>query len=301
MNLARSIESLAVFGSVSRGDFDEFSDKDILLAGNHDPRVENELCKAGYSTSTYSWQQLFAFSRDGSLFLQHLKQEGRIFIDREGKLGSLLRSYRPRSNYSDQLIENMELLESTAGTPVSGSAIGWAFDVLAVGFRNHAILWLAGNGKYVFSFPDLVAEVSSAHKLRPHEIQLLGHLRSHKYNYRSGGTSQPEVHDQLRQTQAVVDRIAGTQCLANTGSAESFARDQIRLASKSHHWYTRLRRLEGAYRAMGYTLATVDSPASKEIEAIFAKPSPYRGTGLASIEWVRTHVETAFSLWCSRT
>ncbi|WP_156401021.1 nucleotidyltransferase domain-containing protein [Acidovorax sp. Root568] len=301
MNLSPNVESLALFGSVPRGDADQFSDRDVLLAGAcEDQIMRSNLANAGYSPSVYTWPQMEALSRDGSLFLQHIKQEGHVLRDRHGRLNSLLERYRPLVDYRHRIEENLELFEMTRGTPACVSAMGWSFDVLAVAFRNHAILQLANTGRYVFSYPALVAETTRAHGLSVEEAELLAALRRRKRDYRAG-FSVGGIAEKLTQTQAVIERVTGAHCLANRHSIEDFVLHQIKSTSAYRHWYYPLRRLEGAYRAMGYTPANASSETSHQIEAIFSKPSPYGGTAIDSVDWIRTNVEATFAVWLRGT
>lgn len=298
MNLPTNIESIAVFGSVPRGDADLISDKDVLIAGSaRNPVVEQALSKAGFSPSVYSWQQMESMSLEGSLFLQHLKQESQVLVDRDGRLRDLLNEFRPLVDYSHRIAQNFELFEMTTGTPECPPLIGWAFDVLSVGFRNHAILELANTGRYVFSYAALVAEASAAHRLSPTESQLLLELRLRKRDYRERCLTIKGTFKRLQQTQAVIARITGADCLSSQLSAEEFVANQIKAASANTHWYYALRRLEGAYRAMGFTPALASSALLREIESIFAKPSPYGDAGTNSIERLRIHVEAIWTTW----
>lgn len=298
MNSTTLVESLAVFGSTTRGDSDQISDRDILLAGvTRNTLVERTLLNAGYSPSVYSWQQMEDLSRDGSLFLQHLKQESQVLFDRNERLRDLLHAYRPLNDYSCRIIENIELFEMTNGTPDCPSLIGWAFDVLAVGFRNHAILQLANTGRYVFSYPSIVALVSKRYNLSAAQSKLLLDLRRRKRDYRERCSVINGAHEVLQQTQAVISRITGVDCVSRRLSIEDFVAYQIGSISENAHWYYPLRRLEGAYRGMGFTPAQASTALLREIESIFSKPSPYGGTGNSSIEWVRANVEAISLAW----
>lgn len=298
MNPSTRIECMAVFGSVPRGDADQISDRDILVAGEaRNPLVECALSKAGYSPSVYSWQHMEALSRDGSLFLQHLKQESQVLFDHGGRLRDLLGAYRPLGDYSHRITENLDLFEMTKGVPECPTLLGWAFDVLAVGVRNHAILQLANTGRYVFAYPSLVAAISKTHKLSTAESQLLMELRGRKRDYREHCAVINGTHETLRRTQAVIERITGVNCLAPCLSTEDFVALQMRSVSTHAHWYYPLRRLEGAYRAMGFTPALASSAMLREVERIFAKPSPYSGAQTSSIEWIRTNVEAISNAW----
>ncbi|WP_155403802.1 hypothetical protein [Variovorax paradoxus] len=298
MNQSIHVESLAIFGSTSRGDADQISDRDVLLAGmGQISLVERELIGRGYSPSVYSWQQLEDLSRDGSLFLQHLRQESKILLDRNGRLWDLLEKFRPLNNYSHRIVKNVELFEMTNGTPQCDALIGWAFDVLAVGFRNHAILQLANAGRYVFSYPALVAIISKAHNLSANESQLLIDLRQRKREYRERCSANNGTHEVLKRTQAVIERITGADCSSRRFSIEDFVAHQVGFVSTNPHWYYPLRRLEGAFRAMGFTPELASSKVLAEMESVFSKPSPYGDAGMSSIEWVRTNVEAISLAW----
>jgi len=300
MNPLKCVDSLAVFGSVPRGDADSISDKDVLVAAEYsDLQVESSLVSAGYSPSFYSWEQLQNLAKDGSLFLQHLKQESHIVIDRHGQLSDLLSDYRPKGDYSQRITENLLLFEITNGVPDSPFALGWAFDVLAVALRNHAILELAQSGNYIFSYSALIAKLASIHQLSELESRLLLDLRRRKRDYRNS----PYVADAslatLQRTQAVVERLTGANCLSLRLSPRDFVARLLKVPHHSVHWYCLLRRYEGVHRAMGFAPLNDSTSELCEIERVFAKPSPYSGTGSDSIAWVRGKVDALAQTWLS--
>ena len=69
-----------LYGSRARGDADEMSDTDVLVIGDAPPvpGFVSELGLVEASTSFYSWQEVVAMWQYGSLFLQHLRDEGRL-------------------------------------------------------------------------------------------------------------------------------------------------------------------------------------------------------------------------------
>lgn len=298
MNQSNSIDSLAIFGSVPRGDSDRFSDRDVLVAADQpDTQIESAFIRAGFSPSIYSWQQLDRLATDGSLFLQHLKQESQIFIDRNDRLNDLLTTYRPRSDYTDRINENLLLFELTNGVPDFPATISWALDVLAVALRNHAILLLAQSGVYLFSYSALIAKLAALHKLTDRESSLLLALRTSKRQYRDHPQTVNATLSELLQTQAVIEKITGANCLSIRLTPSDFVTRLLKLPCDSVHWYNLLRRYEGVYRAMGF-VPQIDSTLDLlEIERVFAKPSPYSLTGADSISWVRNRIETLARSW----
>lgn len=90
---------VAIFGSLVRGDYDFWSDRDILLVDD-DPcstvLLKARLEQAGWSCSHYTWDRLNKLSMSGSLFVQHLRQESVQLSDPHGRLSDLLSDFRPK-------------------------------------------------------------------------------------------------------------------------------------------------------------------------------------------------------------
>ena len=101
--------SVCIFGSVARKNQDSLSDKDALIIFDG-----SETCKElkrqwsgqGWSVVNYTDKRLTKMADAGSLFVQHLKQEGIILEDANNVLCDLLASYEPKEDYSDQIIES---------------------------------------------------------------------------------------------------------------------------------------------------------------------------------------------------
>lgn len=94
--------TLMLFGSVARGDHRSDSDIDILqLVEEYTPSYVAD----GMNFSLYTIDSLKDHATSGSLFVLHLITEGQIISDPEGKLASVLNTYRKPSSYRDQLLE----------------------------------------------------------------------------------------------------------------------------------------------------------------------------------------------------
>lgn len=77
-----SDQAVVLYGSVARGDDDEFSDIDILVVSSNDLPVDNRtfssLAKGRpINISRYTWPEFQAMSASGSLFIQHLFYEAK--------------------------------------------------------------------------------------------------------------------------------------------------------------------------------------------------------------------------------
>jgi Nucleotidyltransferase domain len=98
--------SIWLYGSTARGDADRFSDIDVLVVsdtGNWQRQLDvtvHEVFGAEpqrLAPLHFSWREIYSMAEYGSLFLHHLRLEGRDLSDEDGHLGQLLRrlpSYR---------------------------------------------------------------------------------------------------------------------------------------------------------------------------------------------------------------
>lgn len=69
---------LVLYGSHARGEADECSDRDVLLVTDDDS-IEKYFGDTGdLSLSRYRWPEFYTMFRYGSLFLRHLRMEGRV-------------------------------------------------------------------------------------------------------------------------------------------------------------------------------------------------------------------------------
>jgi hypothetical protein len=298
MNLATSIDGLALYGSMLRGDFDEHSDRDLLIVADQQAEWLNDVfSSAGYSPTVYSWRQLEGLSKEGSLFIQHLKQESKVLKDKNGQLHELLSCYEPKDDYTSRLLENRNLFEMTSGVSATSPAVSWAFDVLAVAFRNHAILQCAQRKAYIFSYGSLVREMAYEFDLHPTEVELLLELRTRKSQYRVHPTSVTMSMTSLKRTQALLEKMFHVDCLSQNLAPRDFVSKLLGETRVDLHWYYRLRRAEGAYRSMGFVPSHDGRALFARIERVFGKPSPYGSGGSSAIDWVEGQVRSIASQW----
>lgn len=293
--------SIALFGSRARGDADSLSDADLLVVSDIlIDREVNSYAAAGYSVSSFTWPQLAAMSTDGSLFLQHLKQESIILQDPKDRLASVLSDFRPSLDQSKKLRENLGLFQLTRGTPPEPETVGWAFDVLAVAVRNHAVLLAAEEQRFIFSFNELTRWTAAKFDLTREEEALFLELRSLKRMYRSSGPKLEFDYAQLLATQRLVDRIFGANCVGAPLDLLEFARIRLDVDPSMLHWYRVLRSYEAATRALIPLLPQHMREFLKNVEQPVQKPSPYSIAecgGLSAIraslgqalDWVRLH------------
>lgn len=181
--------SEAVFGSAARGDVDSMSDRDILIVDD-DVAVLRErgrqLSEAGWSVASYTFAKLEALSNRGALFIQHIKLESSILVDRDSRLAQKLAAFSPRSSYSDEIRDN-GLLASLAGdTPIGPRGTLLAADILYVTVRNFGVLSLAERGIHVFAYNAVIEALESHGFIARGGARALAALRFLKCLYRAG-------------------------------------------------------------------------------------------------------------------
>lgn len=179
--------SLAIYGSQARSDFDKYSDKDFLIV--HAPTFNtNDIIKKysshGWSCSTYTYNHLEDMACNGSLFLQHIKQDAKIIRD-SGKLGAIINNYRPMSQYSGELKDSERYFDMLRYIEATPKGLYWALDVISVGLRNYCILLLANSGVFEFSHCKIYKHIQVLLSLTANELDLIYRLREYKYSYRN--------------------------------------------------------------------------------------------------------------------
>jgi len=143
-----------LYGSYARQDFDKFSDIDIFIAGHPDT---NQVLKdlqfenRALSVSQYDWHEIEIMAGYGSLFLQHLKLEGRpLMINSAGNeyLLSLLSSLCPYKNVSRDVNAFTMCLKDVEEGIERGSTPIFELSVIATVLRHSSVL-----ASYIIGYP----------------------------------------------------------------------------------------------------------------------------------------------------
>ena len=185
------VESICEFGATARGTADGLSDRDVLIVASERCRsseLKTRWTKQGWSVAVYSPSRFEKMCDQGSLFVQHLKLEGRLLFDEGGWLESRLRHSQPKDSYKSDASASVALALPMERFPedetISQRLI--VADLGFVAFRNFGICHLSNTGRLSFDFGEIVARVAGDLSLTSREKELLLRLRLGKANYRSG-------------------------------------------------------------------------------------------------------------------
>lgn len=178
--------SMCVIGSVARKSFDLISDKDLLVVGDEN-EARNHLTpylEGGWNISRYSHEAFVEMVGNGSLFVQHVKQDGRLIRDDGDFLNGILLSYRMKESYASELKEALLPLMHLSFECEDYWVSLLKADIAYVSIRNACILHRASIGKPIFDFTTLIDWISNEVGLNsPHKDALIS-LRELKYSYR---------------------------------------------------------------------------------------------------------------------
>jgi len=238
----------AVFGSFTRGDSDEFSDRDILIVSDDllhlkDRRIQLEA--VGWSVASYTWSKLEALSRARALFIQHLKLESSVLRDDNGRLTDILSRFEPKHSYSLEIEKNLDLIGLVRRYPDGSRGSQWGADVIYVCLRNYGVLKLAELGKYVFSFHAILDELSNASIIDSRSADKLRRLRWMKSLYRNGETL-PAITAQ-KVLKSVLDALPGDLQIDAAPCSPWSIIESAQPMDSNAPAYQRLRNLEKIY------------------------------------------------------
>ena len=204
--------AICIYGSVARKDQDDLSDKDALILFDGSDRcreLKRKWTDGGWSVASYTPKRLKKMANAGSLFIQHLKQEGLILEDTTGILNDILSVYEPRPDYSADIIESLSALQLLERLPSSHELDYWSADVLHVLLRNLGILRLANEGLYEFSFHSIAQQLSNLQLIALEDIEVFEGLRAAKSAYRSGRLPISPAKNIVEDGLVVLEKIFG--------------------------------------------------------------------------------------------
>lgn len=213
----QSVESICEFGATARGTADGLSDRDVLIVAS-DPCRAVELkahwAAEGCSVGVYSPSRFNRICDQGSLFVQHLKFEGKLLGDSGRWLEHRLRHSQPKTSYKSDAVASVALAlpmeRLREDETVSQRLI--AADLAFVAFRNFGICHLANTGHLSFDFGEIVNRVAETLSLTGAEKELLLKLRLGKVSYRSGGACD-SLDARIGELRRLLSKVFGARSL----------------------------------------------------------------------------------------
>ena len=174
MTADSTLPTYALFGSAARGGHDSFSDWDLLIVSDDVSTLKESktTCEnLGWSCTAYSWSRLQQAADDGSLFVQHSKQESRTISDSSDPLSAILSEFTVRGDYKRETIGATSLLGNLMEQlPRCDAGPMWALDGRAVGFLSLAVARLAEIGIFEFSNSGIVGGLARLGIVRKEEF-----------------------------------------------------------------------------------------------------------------------------------
>jgi len=267
-----------LFGSQSRGDHDQASDRDILIVDDRPAALRRRaqiLAQQGWSVAPYTYRKLEALAGRGALFVQHLKMEGKVLKDAHGRYSQIVSEFRPKQFYTNDIRENARLAGLLTSQPQTGKGALWAADVLYVAVRNFGVLWLAEQGEYTFSYRRIISQLIGKGLIEKEGESALLKLRLLKALYRSGEPVQrPVAHEAVAVALSALPRRY-FPALSEAIDPCAIVRRCTPLPEMATA-YSRLRNLEKAYVALvSLTGVGTEEGPLRELDRWIKNPRAY--------------------------
>ena len=205
-----TMDAIYVFGSMARRTSDAISDRDVLIVSDNTvfrTRESENWRRRGWSVAAYTPRRFSQMADSGSLFVQHIKQEGLPVADQNGLLSDLLASYKPKADYSAGISNSLQMLRLIERVRTGAVEGYWTCDILHTMLRNALILRLANEGEYLFSIGALGERLQSMGMLDAADLQVLAHLREAKAAYRARRFSGVDIGTTIDGTLRIVEKV----------------------------------------------------------------------------------------------
>lgn len=273
-------DSIAIFGSVARGDGDRLSDRDVLVVSDDQSTqaIASKRFRAnGWSPVCFNWRRFNNAAVGQGLFMQHLKLEAAIVRDRDGRLRESLNRFCVRPEYQREIAGAQELLGVLEKMPDCIAGRYWALDVLSVGLRTLGVATLANHGIYEFSLKRILNGLQHIGVLRSGDREYLQAIRQYKWRHRTAKIRPPlSLRDALRLVELVSRRFHLGLHVRSVQPEETL--EIMPTADRlSPNWYLRSRVFERALLAVQPRTCSTREYANlkRNLQQLVKEPSHY--------------------------
>ena len=179
--------SKMLYGSYARGDVDSYSDKDLAIFSDSEniSSYVDKYTRLGWSCAVYSYKEIEEMAKKGYLFVQHLKQDGKILFDAGNHLRTILNNFVPKKEYIYEIEEAKNIFSCIKYIVKDIDCILWALDILSISLRNYLIVYYGNKGIYEYSTRKLYKMFIHSNVFSKNDIDFLLNLREYKYIYRN--------------------------------------------------------------------------------------------------------------------
>ena len=200
--------SISIIGSAGRKSADSLSDRDLLAIGEEDAvsHAVQPYKRMGWNVSHFSREEFEEMAASQSLFVQHVKQDGRLVRDDGGYLRDTLCGFQITRAYHREVRGAVAPIFSIGAAEKSLWGQLFQADVLYVAVRNACILHRASIARPDFDFSRLVRWSANSAGLSVEDTEHLLRLRRLKVAYRG--------REPLVDTSTISDSITAATKLA---------------------------------------------------------------------------------------
>lgn len=260
------------FGSVNRGDHDDYSDVDLLIVYPNDrlydhSKYEQYSTNPKYSISYYNSEKLQWLSSKGSLFIKHLKVSGEIVIDDNDVLSKILDSFQQKTNYDAELASAYRFKDLLSVMPRYRLVNGWVCDVLYIAIRNALVYMSANTETFEFGYKTLISIYKDRYGWGEADIDALYKLRIIKTAYRAKPHFLPVDEVLMQSIMCSASKMFDSLSYARVSDNDYRQYVKNSLADPSISPYGKFKLLEGLYN--------LSTRHDERFEKIFTMPQFY--------------------------
>lgn len=203
--------AVAEFGSACRGAIDRASDRDLLVVAPRNQLAEhrNRFSERGFSVTALDAVQITTMEQHGSLFLQHLKAEARIWFDLDGEFSCRLENAESVPAPQEELERSQQALQFVTELRVPSSLRSWQADVMYCLSRDLVIKLASRTRHPIYGVDSIDAASRSDLGLSREGLVALRHMRVAKSRHRRRQFQSEQLDDVIASWKRELESLIG--------------------------------------------------------------------------------------------